>query len=80
MSEAPALPPLSIEPDHVVIAARSLEEGAAWCEATLGATPAMASGLVDHVLKMEDVVFLIDQREGPPKLRGPYKKTAEISN
>lgn len=47
---------------------------------TLGATPAMASGLVDHVLKMEDVVFLIDQREGPPKLRGPYKKTAEISN
>lgn len=47
---------------------------------TLGATPAMASGLVDHVLKMEDVVFLIDQREGPPKLRGPYKKRAEISN
>lgn len=35
MSEAP----LRIEPDHVVVAARSLEEGAAWCEATLGATP-----------------------------------------
>jgi hypothetical protein len=31
-------------------------------------------------MKMEDVVFLIDEREGPPKLRGPYKKTAEISN
>ena len=31
--------PLSIEPDHVVVAARSLEEGAAWCEATLGARP-----------------------------------------
>jgi hypothetical protein len=26
-------------------------------------------------MKMEDVVFLIDEREGPPKLRGPYKKT-----
>ncbi|MEO5881112.1 MAG: VOC family protein [Caldimonas sp.] len=26
-------------PDHIVVAARSLEEGAAWCEATLGATP-----------------------------------------
>ena len=37
MSEA--LAPLSFEPDHVVVAARSLEEGAAWCEATLGATP-----------------------------------------
>ncbi len=47
---------------------------------TLGATPAMASGLIDHVLKMEDVVFLIDQREGPPKLRGEYKKREQISN
>jgi len=36
VSEAP---PLAIEPDHVVVAARSLAEGAAWCEATLGATP-----------------------------------------
>jgi Glyoxalase-like domain len=31
--------PLAIEPDHIVVAARSLAEGAAWCEATLGATP-----------------------------------------
>ena len=39
MSAAAALPPLSIEPDHVVVAARSLDEGTAWCEATLGALP-----------------------------------------
>ena len=32
-------PPLRIAPDHVVVAARTLEEGTAWCEATLGATP-----------------------------------------
>ncbi|QOZ23787.1 IS1 family transposase [Bradyrhizobium sp. CCBAU 51753] len=40
---------------------------------TLGATPAMASGLVDHVMKMEDAVTLIDKRSAPA-LRGPYKK------
>lgn len=39
MNAAVAPPPLSVEPDHVVVAARSLAEGAAWCEATLGATP-----------------------------------------
>ncbi|MEZ5706898.1 MAG: VOC family protein [Burkholderiaceae bacterium] len=27
------------EPDHLVIAAASLDEGVAWCEATLGVTP-----------------------------------------
>ncbi|MDX6613849.1 MAG: hypothetical protein QOD75_3035 [Blastocatellia bacterium] len=47
---------------------------------TLGATPAMASGLVDRVLKMADIVALIDARQ-EPAARGPYKKkTAEISN
>lgn len=29
------------EPDHLVVAARTLEEGAAWCEATLGVVPAV---------------------------------------
>ena len=47
---------------------------------TLGATPAMAAGIVDRVLKMADVVGMIDAREALP-VRGPYKKkTAEISN
>jgi IS1 family transposase len=40
---------------------------------TLGATPAMASGLVDRVLKMTDVVAMIDARD-VPAVRGPYKK------
>ena len=28
-----------IEPDHLVVAARTLDEGVAWCEATLGVVP-----------------------------------------
>jgi hypothetical protein len=40
---------------------------------TLGVTPAMAAGLVDRVLKMTDVIALIDARE-VPTLRGPIKK------
>jgi IS1 family transposase len=49
---------------------------------TLGATPAMAAGLVDRVLKMADVVELIDARAAEtPIVRGPYKKqNVEISN
>ena len=47
---------------------------------TLGATPAMASGLVDRVLKMTDIIALIDARQAPPA-RGPYqKKVLQISN
>jgi IS1 family transposase len=47
---------------------------------TLGATPATAAGLVDKVLKMADVVAMIDARE-TVAVRGPYKKkAAEISN
>lgn len=48
---------------------------------TLGATPAMASGLVDRVLKMADCVALIDAANVPAP-RGPYKKreAVEISN
>jgi hypothetical protein len=47
---------------------------------TLGATPAMASGLTDRIMKMTEVVALIDARE-VPAVRGPYKKQIdEISN
>jgi hypothetical protein len=38
-AEGPRPGPL-FEPDHLVVAARTLEEGAAWCEATLGVVPA----------------------------------------
>lgn len=41
---------------------------------TLRMTPAIAAGLVSSPLEMSDIVTLIDQREGPPKTRGPYKK------
>jgi IS1 family transposase len=45
----------------------------------LGATPAMAAGVVDKVLKMADVVGMIEAQE-TPAIRGPYKKkAAEIS-
>jgi IS1 family transposase len=46
---------------------------------TLGATPAMASGLMDRIMKMSDVVALIDAANPVAPVRGPYKKT-EISN
>ncbi|MBR0712201.1 DDE-type integrase/transposase/recombinase [Bradyrhizobium liaoningense] len=45
---------------------------------TLRMTPAMAAGLVSSPLEMTDIVTLIDQREGPAKKRGPYKKRLPI--
>lgn len=50
---------------------------------TLGVTPAMAAGVANVVMKMSDVVGLIDARAAEtPIVRGPYKKriSAEISN
>ncbi len=49
---------------------------------TLGVTPAMAAGVVSVVMKMADVVGLIDAKAAEtPLVRGSYKKkTAEISN
>jgi hypothetical protein len=49
---------------------------------TLGATPAMAVGLVDKILYMTDVVCVIDAKAAETRIvRGPYKKRdAETSN
>jgi hypothetical protein len=41
---------------------------------TLRVTPAMAAGLTDRLMSIEDVVAPIDAREGAPKKRGLYKK------
>lgn len=41
---------------------------------TLRMSPAMAAGLTNKLWSMEDIVALIDAREGEPKKRGSYKK------
>ncbi len=49
---------------------------------TLGATPAMAAGISDRIMKMADIVAVIDVNNAPT-VRGPYKKRnseIEISN
>jgi hypothetical protein len=46
---------------------------------TLGATPAMAPGVMDRIMKMEDCVALIDARNVPGP-RGPYKKREAVEN
>jgi hypothetical protein len=46
---------------------------------TLGVTPAMTAGVANVVMKMSDVVGLIDARAAEmPMVRGPYKKRAQI--
>src|SRR5437868_12386615 len=52
---------------------------------TLRVSPAMAAGVSRRLWSMEDIVALIDQAEGEPKKRGPYKarqpqSAAAISN
>jgi hypothetical protein len=44
---------------------------------TLGATPAMAAGVADRVMKMEDAVALIDAAI-PAQMLGPYKKSSIV--
>jgi hypothetical protein len=42
---------------------------------TLRTSPAMAAGLTDKLMSMEDVALMIEVAN-PPKKRGPYKKAA----
>lgn len=41
---------------------------------TLRMSPAMAAGVTDRSLSMEDIAALIDANEAPTKRRGPYKR------
>jgi IS1 family transposase len=43
---------------------------------TLRVTPAMAAGVTDRLWEIGDIVKLVEEAEGPPKKRGPYKKRA----
>ena len=43
-------------------------------------SPAMAAGIETRLWDMSDIVMFMDARKPVPAKRGPYKKTAEISN
>ena len=52
----------AVEVDHLVVAAATLEQGVAWCEATLGATPGPGGkhanfGTHNRLLKIEGPAF-----------------------
>jgi hypothetical protein len=36
----------------------------------------MAAGVTDRLWEIGDIVKLVEEAEGPPKKRGPYKKRA----
>jgi len=44
---------------------------------TLRITPAMATGLSDHVWNLEEIVMMADSYMPKPGKRGPYKKKTE---
>ena len=47
---------------------------------TLGTTPAVAAGLIDHVWKIDEMIAVLEEAEATPIRRGSYKKRAgEIS-
>lgn len=41
---------------------------------TLRVTPAMATGLSDRLWEIADIAKLVEDAEGGPKKRGPYKQ------
>jgi hypothetical protein len=45
---------------------------------TLGATPAMAAGLVDRVMNMGNIVGMTDAANSVPAVRGSYKKRIPV--
>jgi IS1 family transposase len=47
---------------------------------TLRMTPAMAAGVSEKLWSMTDLAEMVDATVAKPGKRGPYKKTAEISN
>jgi hypothetical protein len=53
---------VTLELDHLVLAARTLEEGVAWCEATLGITP--AAGGEHPLMGTHNRVFAIGGSSG----------------
>ncbi|MBI5718611.1 MAG: VOC family protein [Burkholderiales bacterium] len=60
-ADAPSAPPVAAI-DHVVIAAATLEQGVAWCEATLGVAPGPGGkhalfGTHNRLLKIESAAF-----------------------
>lgn len=45
---------------------------------TLKVTPAMATGVIDKLWEMVDIVKLIEEAAPKPKSRGPYKKHGQL--
>ena len=58
---------MTLAVDHLVVAAASLAQGAAWCEATLGVTPGPGGthvlfGTHNRLLKIATPTFPLDER------------------
>lgn len=80
--------------DHLVVGARSLEEGVAWCEATLGVTPApggkhalmsthnrlLAIGSADHPDAYLEIIALDPEAPPPGRARWFGLDDADFAN